>query len=125
MNRSREILRIVFAQQYEAQGDWPQWFMLEPYSTIQDKVSHGDVIVWPLKALNDYIEATNDLGFLDEPVAWRREDTFELTPHKDCVAVHVEKLLATVRGRFIPGTHLIRYGHGDWNDSLQPLHPIR
>ncbi|MGQ0445453.1 MAG: GH36-type glycosyl hydrolase domain-containing protein [Beijerinckiaceae bacterium] len=119
----KEILRIIFAQQYEAQGDWPQWFMLEPYSIIQDKVSHGDVIVWPLKALNDYIEATNDWGFLNEPVAWRREDTFELTPHKDCVAVHVGKLLATVRERFIPGTHLIQYGHGDWNDSLQPVDP--
>ncbi|MGI8570190.1 MAG: GH36-type glycosyl hydrolase domain-containing protein [Methylocella sp.] len=119
----KEILRIVFAQQYEAQGDWPQWFMLEPYSIIQDKVSHGDVIVWPLKALNDYIEATNDLGFLDEKLAWRRQDTFEPTPHKDSVAAHVEKLLATVRERFIPGTHLIRYGHGDWNDSLQPVDP--
>jgi cellobiose phosphorylase len=28
-----------------------------------------------------------------------------------------------VRERFIPGTHLIRYGHGDWNDSLQPVDP--
>jgi cellobiose phosphorylase len=119
----KEILRIVFAQQYEARGDWPQWFMLEPYSIIQDRVSHGDVIVWPLKALNDYIEATNDLGFLEEPVAWRRQDTFEPTPHKDSVAVHVEKLIETVRERFIPGTHLIRYGHGDWNDSLQPVDP--
>ncbi len=119
----KEILRIVFAQQYETQGDWPQWFMLEPYSIFQDKVSHGDVIVWPLKALNDYIEATNDLGFLDEPVAWRRQDTFERTAHKDTVAAHVEKLLVAVRERFIPGTHLIRYGHGDWNDSLQPVDP--
>ena len=25
--------------------------------------------------------------------------------------------------RFIPGTHLIRYGEGDWNDSLQPVDP--
>ena len=39
------------------------------------------------------------------------------------VAAHVEKLLATVRERFIPGTHLIRYGEGDWNDSLQPVDP--
>ncbi|QBR72948.1 cellobiose phosphorylase [Beijerinckiaceae bacterium] len=119
----KQILRIVFAQQYESQGDWPQWFMLEPYSIIQDKVSHGDVIVWPLKALNDYIEATNDLSFLEEKIAWRREDTFEQTEQKESVAVHVEKLLATVRARFIPGTHLIRYGHGDWNDSLQPVDP--
>jgi len=26
-----------------------------------------------------------------------------------------------VRRRFIPETHLIRYGNGDWNDSLQPV----
>ena len=119
----KEILRIVFAQQYEAHGDWPQWFMLEPYSSIQDRESHGDVIVWPLKALNDYLEATNNLAFLDEPIPWRSEDTLERTERVDSVAVHVEKLLATVRDRFIPGTHLIRYGEGDWNDSLQPADP--
>lgn len=119
----KEILRIVFAQQYEARGDWPQWFMLEPYSIVQDKISHGDVIVWPLKALNDYIEATGDIGFLDEKVAWRREDTLEQTPRTDTVASHVEKLLAATRARFIPGTNLIRYGEGDWNDSLQPVDP--
>jgi cellobiose phosphorylase len=119
----REILRIVFAQQYEARGDWPQWFMLEPYSNIQDRHSHGDVIVWPLKALCDYLEWTGDLAFLDEPVAWRREDNFERTARRDRVHAHVDKLLAAVRARFIPGTSLIRYGEGDWNDSLQPADP--
>jgi cellobiose phosphorylase len=97
--------------------------MLEPYSIVQDKISHGDVIVWPLKALNDYIEATGDIGFLDEMVAWRREDTLEQTARTDAVAAHVEKLLAATRARFIPGTQLIRYGEGDWNDSLQPVDP--
>ncbi len=120
----KEILRIVFAQQYETCGDWPQWFMLEPYSIIQEKVSHGDIVVWPLKALNDYIEATGDIGFLDEKVAWRREDTFAQTARKDTVAEHVNCLLIAVRARFIPGTHLIRYGEGDWNDSLQPVDPM-
>jgi cellobiose phosphorylase len=119
----KEILRIVFAEQYESRGDWPQWFMLEPYAQIRDSHSHGDVIVWPLKALCDYIEATDDLGFLDQPVAWRREDNFEKSERKDAVTTHVDKLLATVRQRFIPGTHLIRYGEGDWNDSLQPADP--
>ncbi len=119
----KEILRIVFAQQYETRGDWPQWFMLEPYSIIQDKTSHGDVIIWPLKALNDYIETTNDFAFLDELVAWRREDNFERTRHLDTIAGHIEKLLAALRARFIPGTHLIKYGEGDWNDSLQPADP--
>src|SRR4029434_4051423 len=47
----KEILRIVLAHQRESRGDWPQWFMLEPYAAIRDQHSHGDVIVWPLKAL--------------------------------------------------------------------------
>jgi cellobiose phosphorylase len=119
----REILRIVFAQQQQTRGDWPQWFMLEPYAQIRDRHSHGDVIVWPLKALCDYVEATDDVGFLDEPVAWRREDDLAATAHRDSVSTHVAKLLATVRERFIPGTQLIRYGEGDWNDSLQPADP--
>jgi 1,2-beta-oligoglucan phosphorylase len=119
----REILRIVFAKQYEKRGDWPQWFMLEPYSNIQDRHAHGDVIVWPLKALNDYAEWTNDLAFLDEAVSWRNEETLARTENKDTVARHIEKLIATVEERFIPGTKLIRYGEGDWNDSLQPADP--
>src|SRR5881394_2379262 len=28
-----------------------------------------------------------------------------------------------IPARFIPDTHLIRYGEGDWNDSLQPADP--
>jgi cellobiose phosphorylase len=119
----KEILRIVFAQQHESRGDWPQWFMLEPYSAIRDRHSHGDVIVWPLKALCDYLEATNDLAFLDEPIAWRRADDAATTARQDPLAAHVDQLLATVRARFIPNTHLIRYGEGDWNDSLQPADP--
>jgi cellobiose phosphorylase len=117
-----EILRIVFAQQYEKAGDWPQWFMLDPYGQIRDRHSHGDVIVWPLKALCDYLEATGDLGFLSQQVAWTADD-FTKTARKDSIAAHVEKLLAVVRERFIPGTHLIRYGLGDWNDALQPADP--
>ena len=102
----KEILRILFAQQYEKSGDWPQWFMLEPYSVVQDRDSHGDIIVWPLKALCDYIEATGDFVFLDEPIAWRREDNFEKTPHLDPVTAHIDKLIETVRARFIPGRTL-------------------
>ena len=97
--------------------------MLEPYSVIQDRHSHGDVILWPLKALCDYLEATDDLLFLDEPVAWRDETTLERTAHRAPVAAHMDKLLATVRERLIPGTHLLRYGLGDWNNSLQPADP--
>ena len=120
---AKEILRILFAQQYEESGDWPQWFMLDPYSVIQDRESHGDVIVWPLKALCDYIEATGDFAFLDEAIAWRRADNFDKTVHADPVTAHIDKLIETVRARFIPGTNLVRYGNGDWNDSLQAGRP--
>jgi len=119
----KAILRIVFAEQYAKRGDWPQWFMLEPYASIRDPQSHGDVIVWPLKALNDYVEATNDLAFLEEAVSWRDDDTLDRADHANTIAAHVEKLLATIQMRFIRGTHLIRYGEGDWNDSLQPADP--
>jgi len=122
---AKAILRVVFAQQYEKRGDWPQWFMLEPYSAIQDKAAHGDIVVWPLKALCDYVEATGDFAFLDEPIVWRRDDNFQTTAHAERVAAHVAKLVATVREQFIPGTHLVRYGNGDWNDSLQPVDPAK
>jgi cellobiose phosphorylase len=99
--------------------------MLDPYSAIQDKEAHGDIVVWPLKALCDYVEATGDFAFLDEPIVWRRDDDFQATAHADPVAAHVAKLVATVRERFVPGTHLVRYGNGDWNDSLQPVDPAK
>ncbi len=117
----KDILRIVFAQQSHSSGDWPQWFMLDPYADIRDRHSHGDVIVWPLKALCDYLDATNDLAFLDERIAWRGKNGS--TTRKNSVRAHVDRLLATVRKRFIPGTQLIRYGEGDWNDLLQPADP--
>jgi 1,2-beta-oligoglucan phosphorylase len=121
----KQILRILFAQQYEESGDWPQWFMLEPYSVVQDRESHGDVIVWPLKALCDYVEATGDLAFLDEAIVWRRSENFDKTARADPVTAHIDKLIETTRARFIPGTNLVRYGNGDWNDSLRPVDPTK
>jgi 1,2-beta-oligoglucan phosphorylase len=122
---AKAILHIVFAQQYAQRGDWPQWFMLEPYSAIQDRQAHGDVIIWPLKALCDYVEATGDFAILGESIPWRREDTLERSAEADPVTAHVDKLIATVCERFLPGTHLIRFGNGDWNDSLQPVDPTK
>ncbi len=122
---ARAVLEIIFAQQYAQRGDWPQWFMLEPYSAVQDRQAHGDVIVWPLKALCDYLEATGELALLDEQVPWRGDESLQRSADSASIAAHVAKLLATVEQRFIPGTHLIRYGHGDWNDSLQPVDPAQ
>jgi cellobiose phosphorylase len=120
---ARAIITAVFAEQYRTRGDWPQWFMLPPYSNIRAGDAHGDIVVWPLKALCDYVEATGDLAVLDEKLPWRRDDNLEPTAETGPIRDHVELLLQTVRDRFVPGTHLIRYGHGDWNDSLQPADP--
>ena len=120
---ARDILKTVFSEQNFALGDWPQWFMLDPYPTIRPGDSHGDVIVWPLKALCDYLEATDDLALLAEILPWRDDKTRAHTSETASLSAHVEKLLATVRSQFIPGTALIRYGEGDWNDSLQPADP--
>lgn len=120
---ARDILTTLFAEQYRTRGDWPQWFMLPPYSNIRAGEAHGDIVVWPLKALCDYIEATGDFTILDIRLPWRRDDDLKPTDEDGTIREHVELLLATVRDRFIPGTHLIRYGEGDWNDSLQPADP--
>ncbi|WFU12610.1 cellobiose phosphorylase (plasmid) [Rhizobium sp. CB3090] len=119
----KQVLSTVFSEQYRDRGDWPQWFMLEPYANIRAGESHGDIVVWPLKALCDYIETTGDLAFLTETVPWRADDTMQRTEETATISAHVEKLLDTVRSRFVPGTSLIRYGEGDWNDSLQPADP--
>lgn len=119
----KQILRLVFAEQSATTGDWPQWFMHEPYAFIRDRHAHGDVVVWPIKALCDYIEATGDLDLLDETLPWRDPVTFDRTPQASPVRDHVAALIAAVRARFVTGTALIRYGEGDWNDSLQPADP--
>ncbi|MEX2493602.1 MAG: hypothetical protein WD425_17770, partial [Nitrospirales bacterium] len=48
---AKQILLTVFSQQYEETADWPQWFMFDRFATIQHPESHGDIILWPLKAL--------------------------------------------------------------------------
>ena len=42
---------------------------------------------------------------------------------KATVWQHVERALDLIQRRVIAGTHLAAYGHGDWNDSLQPAKP--
>ncbi len=120
---AKDILRRVFARQRRSDGDWPQWFFLEPYSFIQAADAHGDIIVWPLKAVCDYIEATDDVAFLSEPVPWGTGSGAGEAEAWTSIAGHIEALLDGVAARFMPGTHLPRYGHGDWNDTLQPANP--
>src|SRR5262249_9331338 len=69
----------------------------------------------------DYVEATGDDSVLDLACGWRDDGGRRSARPASSVADHVRVLIDTCRERFIPGTRLIRYGEGDWNDSLQPV----
>ncbi|MGQ9699364.1 MAG: GH36-type glycosyl hydrolase domain-containing protein, partial [Armatimonadota bacterium] len=118
----RGILLYVFEQQYET-GGWPQWFMFEPFRFIQSPHSHGDIMFWPVMALTQYIEATGDFSLLDEPVPYTDPAAFVSTSYQQPIAHHVEKVLAQYEARCLPGTALVNYGEGDWDDTLQPADP--
>jgi cellobiose phosphorylase len=59
---------------------------------------------------------------LDESAPFFHPDGDARAEHATVLA-HVERALALIARRVIPGTRLAAYGHGDWNDSLQPADP--
>jgi cellobiose phosphorylase len=119
----RRTLETVFAQQYATNGSWPQWFMHAPYQTIQQADSHGDVFLWPIKALCDYLEASNDLEFLRWRVGYTDPERFVACGPKETLLRHCDRVVDQCEARFVPGTALINYGDGDWDDTLQPADP--
>jgi cellobiose phosphorylase len=119
-----DILRRLFAQQYHGRGDWPQWFMFPPYQSIQSPHCHGDVLIWPLKALCDYLEDSNDASILHKRLPYTDERTFQPTDAAATMLEHADRLIAKMRRDFLPGISLPRYGDGDWDDSLQPADPM-
>jgi 1,2-beta-oligoglucan phosphorylase len=62
----KEIIQTVYSHQYSDDGNWPQWFMFDNYYKFQQEESHGDIIVWPLKVIVEYVKATNDYSILEE-----------------------------------------------------------
>ena len=119
----RRLLVTVFARQYVHDGAWPQWFMHPPFHAIQQRQSHGDVPLWPLKALCDYVEATNELAFLSEEVDYTDPERGEPVGSREPLWNHCDRVVAHCEARFSAGTALIDYGDGDWDDTLQPADP--
>jgi 1,2-beta-oligoglucan phosphorylase len=110
----RDLLLRVFAAQ-NADGDWPQWFMFfERERDIRAGDSHGDIVFWPLLGLARLLLATEDGALLDTVVPFHDDGAVT-------VWQHVERAFAVIAARRIENTHLAAYGHGDWNDSLQPV----
>lgn len=123
---AREILLRVFARQ-RASGEFPQWFMFDAYSETYNDGSHGDVIVWPLFALAQYLEATGDIEVLSEHIPfWDHAGRRPFAEGGDASAsllTHVERIFDFVDRDRLPGTALPAYGEGDWDDTLQPADP--
>ena len=117
---NREILLKVFARQFKDSKEFPQWFMFDHYRHIQAHESHGDVLVWPLKALASYLDATNDIAILKEMLPFMDKPTGKFTIEKVTLSEHVWAIIQTIQHSFIPGKSLPAYGGGDWDDTLQP-----
>ncbi len=119
---ARDLLLRVFGAQ-NTHGDWPQWFtFFDREREIRAGDSHGDIIFWPLMALARYLEASADLAFLDVQLPFHQDSA------RDGASVptlwqHVERALAVIAAQCLPATALVSYGHGDWNDSMQPADP--
>lgn len=120
---ARHTLELVFSQQYAHDGSWPQWFMHPPYQSIQHAESHGDVCFWPVKALCDYVEASNDLRFLGWGAGYTDPRKFTASGPEETLLLHCDRVVDLCERRFLPGTALVNYGDGDWDDTLQPAHP--
>lgn len=116
----RDLLLRVFGAQ-NPDGDWPQWFMFfTAQRHIRANDSHGDVVFWPVLALAQYLIASADATLLEERVSF-----FAATSAGESATVgqHLQRALSLIERRLIAGTALAAYGHGDWNDSLQPADP--
>ncbi|MGM9488592.1 hypothetical protein [Ideonella sp. YS5] len=118
----RDLLCRVFSAQ-DPGGDWPQWFMFfERERDIRAGDSHGDIVFWPLLALGQYLLASGDAALLDQPLPFHAPSG--TAPETATLWQHAERAFAVIAGRRIAGTSLAAYGHGDWNDSLQPADPL-
>jgi cellobiose phosphorylase len=84
--------------------------------------SHGDIVFWPVLALAQYLTASEDRGLLDEEVPFFHPEGDHIA-EKASLRHHAERAISVMNARVIPGTALAAYGHGDWNDSMQPFDP--
>jgi cellobiose phosphorylase len=116
---AKQVLRTIFSNQ-NILGDWPQWWMFDSYFNIRAGDCHGDVYYWCIIALSSYIKVTGDVKFLEENLPYYHEKGVayaENTP----LSEHLDRLVNMIVDSFIPGTAMVPFGGGDWNDSLQPV----
>ncbi len=113
------LLRVLGAQ--NARGDWPQAFeFMPPTAEHGQQDSHGDVVYWPLLAVGEHLLTVGDAAILAAEVPFVGDDGATAPAP---VEEHLTRALDRIESLAVPGTPLPAYGHGDWNDSLQPADP--
>ncbi len=115
---ARNLLCTIFSHQ-NSDGGWPQWWMFDSYKNIRADEAHGDIQYWCIIALAQYIQITGDTGIMDENLPYFGDG--ELQNEKTPLSEHLDRLISMIVKSFIPGTSLVPFGGGDWNDSLQPV----
>lgn len=116
----RSIIKNLYANQFSDDGNWPQWFMFDRYEKQKADESHGDVIVWPMKIVADYLAQTNDFSILDENIPYTDRQTFLKKTERATLFDHMKKEIQFIEANFLAGTYLSCYSDGDWDDTLQP-----
>ncbi|MEJ2594251.1 MAG: amylo-alpha-1,6-glucosidase [bacterium] len=116
---ARQVLLTIFSNQ-DTDGGWPQWWMFDSYHEVRAADSHGDVFYWCIIALSQYIRITGDTDILQESLPYYHPEGVEFSETTP-LSEHLDRLVQMIIGSFIPGTALVPFGGGDWNDSLQPL----
>lgn len=116
---ARNVLLKIYSHQLWESREWPQWFMFDQHP-VQAHEWHGDVVLWPLKCIGDYIMATGDHSILHEQIGYHHLADAKPSTQTETLLEHVKAAVDTIRERFVPGTSLINYAGGDWDDTLQP-----
>lgn len=114
------IIRKTYSNQFQDDGNWPQWFMFDNYEEQKASESHGDIIIWPLKIVSDYLEKTNNYSILNEKIPYTNRNDFSKTNEGYTLLNHIEKQISYIKNNFLHDTYLSSYGDGDWDDTLQP-----
>lgn len=116
---ARSVLLKIFSHQILQTQEWPQWFMFDKYP-INAGECHGDVVLWPIKSVTDYLKASGDYSILYEYIPYIDEEDGMATAKKETLLEHIKRATNTIEERFVKNTALISYAGGDWNDTLQP-----
>lgn len=114
----RDIIIEIYSHQFFENKEWPQWFMIDDYH-IQQEDCHGDVVLWPLKVVGDYLRVTGDVDILNESIGFRDIDG-SISSEQRTLLEHMKYAVDTIKQRFMYDTTLISYAGGDWDDTLQP-----